>query len=96
MVPPWVPAPSRAVAATGALEFLGAAELLAPAAAPAAGCGLAVLLVALLPADIHAARRGVPLGGKPATPLRFRALVQALFASLTLWTSRPGEGTRRG
>jgi uncharacterized membrane protein len=90
MVPPGVPAPAGAVAATGALQFLGAAGLLAPATAPLAGRCLAALLVALFPANVHAARRGVALGTKPATPLWFRALVQGLFVGLTLWASRRG------
>ena len=87
MMPPWVPVPGAAVAVTGALELLGAAGLLAPATAPLAGRGLAALLVALFPANVHAARRGITLGGKPPTPLGFRTLVQALFIALTLWAS---------
>ncbi len=88
MVPPWVPAARQAVAATGVLELLGAAGLLVPATAPLAGRGLAALLVALFPANVHAARRGITLGDKPATPLWFRTLVQGLFIAVTCWASR--------
>ena len=95
MVPPWVPAPRLAVALTGGLELLGAAGLLAPATAPLAGRGLAALLVVLLPANAHAARRGIPLGGKPATPLGFRTLAQGLFVTLTLWASAARPWGRR-
>ena len=87
MVPGWVPFPGLAVTATGLLEFLGAAGLLVPATAPLAGRSLALLLVALFPANVHAARARVDLEGKPATPLWFRAPVQALFIGLLLWAT---------
>ena len=95
MVPPWMPAPRQAVAATGALELLGATALLMPTTAPLAGRGQALLLVALFPANVRAARRGVPLEDKPATPPGIRALVQGLFIALTLWASDAPRGPRK-
>ncbi|MDX6761605.1 hypothetical protein SIN09_19845 [Streptomyces sp. F8] len=54
MVPPFVPVPRLAVYATGVLELLGAAGLIREATRPAAGLGLAVLFVLMLPANIYA------------------------------------------
>lgn len=49
---------------------------------------LVLLLVALLPANVSAARRGVPMRGKPPTPLRLRILMQLLLVGLTWWASQ--------
>lgn len=87
MVPGWVPFPGLAVTATGVLQFLGAAGLLVPALTPMAARCLALLLLALFPANVHAARARVDLDGKPATPLWFRAPVQLLFIALLLWAT---------
>ena len=59
MVPPDIPAPGLWVTITGVLELAGAAGLLwKRTAALAAGC-LSLLLLALFPANVHAAREGV-------------------------------------
>src|SRR6516164_2297556 len=56
MVPPVFPQAGVLVSATGVLEILGAVGLLVPATIrPAAVC-LAILLIALFPANIRAAR----------------------------------------
>ncbi|MER7011482.1 DoxX family protein [Saccharopolyspora sp. NPDC000359] len=54
MVPPALPAPGLLVTATGVLELLGAAGLLLRRTAPWAAAGLAVLLVVMFPANVHA------------------------------------------
>ena len=60
IVPPQLPAPALLVTATGLLELLGAAGLLlAPTRAAAAGC-LFVLMLAMFPANVHAARMPNP------------------------------------
>src|SRR5262245_37049830 len=69
MVPPYFPKPGLLVAITGGLEIAGAIGLLIPAMAPVAATALALLLLAMFPANVHAARRGVTLRGAPATPL---------------------------
>ncbi|GAB3413436.1 DoxX family protein [Flindersiella endophytica] len=79
MVPPRLPRPELLVALTGGLELLGAAGLLLPATRTAAAVCLALLMVAMFPANVYAARRDVPLGGRPATPLVPRTLMQLLF-----------------
>ncbi|MGV9576558.1 DoxX family protein [Streptomyces sp. NPDC003509] len=87
MVPPFVPAPHVMVQVTGALEFLGAAGLVRATTRPAAGIGLAVLFVLMLPANIYAALEDIPLNGDPATPLWFRIPEQLLFIVLALWAA---------
>lgn len=81
MVPPGLPRPDLLVALTGVLEIAGAIGLLLPATRVWAAYGLIALLVALLPANISAARRGTLLRGKPATPLWLRVPMQVLFVA---------------
>jgi uncharacterized membrane protein len=79
MVPPGLPRPDVLVTVTGILELAGAAGLLLPATAPvAAGC-LALLMVAMFPANVFAARRDVPLGGRRPMPLLPRTALQIVF-----------------
>lgn len=79
LVRPGLPGPRLLVAVTGVLELGGAAALLVPAAAPYAAAGLALLMAAMFPANVSAARRGVPLRGRPPTPLPLRTVLQAVF-----------------
>jgi uncharacterized membrane protein len=87
MVPGWLPRPHLVVFATGLLELLGARGLLLPTTLPLAGTCLALLLVAMFPANIKAARHHVMIGTKPATPLWFRTVVQVVFVAALLWVS---------
>lgn len=79
MVPPAIPRPDLMVTLTGVLEILGAVGLLIPTTAKAAAACLMVLLIALFPANIRAAREKLTIGGKPATPLLLRTLLQVIF-----------------
>jgi len=79
MVPPALPRPDLLVFATGVAELAGAVGLLVPATTFWAACGLIVLMAAMLPANISAARRGVLLRGRQATPLWLRVPMQVLF-----------------
>jgi len=79
MVPRVFSRPDLMVSATGVLEILGAVGLLIPAIAPVAAAGLAMLLIALFPANIRAAREGLTIGGRAATALPLRALLQVVF-----------------
>jgi len=85
MVPPAIPHPMEFVYFTGVCEILGAFGLLVPRVRAAAALALIVLFVALLPANIHAARAGLTLRGKPVTPLALRVPMQILFVALTAW-----------
>ncbi|GAB3645629.1 DoxX family protein [Glycomyces tarimensis] len=84
MVPPRLPAPAMLVTVTGVLELAGAVGVLVPATSTAAGIGLALLLVAMFPANVHAARNGVPMRGRPATPLPPRTAQQVLYIAAAL------------
>jgi len=87
MIPERFPSPAALVAVTGVLEIAGAAGLLVPATATAAAICLALLLVAMFPANYSAARRGVSLAGKTATPLGIRTAEQILFIALAILAS---------
>lgn len=93
MVPPFVPLPRLAVYVTGVLELLGATGLVREATRPAAGLGLAMLFVLMLPANIHAAVQHISSNGEPATPLWFRIPEQVLFIGIALWAYLPTRAT---
>jgi uncharacterized membrane protein len=84
MVPPRFANPERLVTLTGVLELLGALGLLLPYVYRIAAVGLALLLVALFPANVHAARAGLTLRGRPATPLAPRTALQVVFIGALL------------
>ncbi len=87
MVPAWVPRPELMVTLTGVLEVLGAVGLLVPVTRRIAGLALIAFLVAVFPANVHAAQTGVLLGGEPATPLLPRLMIQLIFIGLTWWSA---------
>jgi uncharacterized membrane protein len=84
MVPPGFPNPELLVTISGVAEIAGAIGLLIPRVAPFAAAGLTLLLIAVFPANVHAARAGVTLAGNPATPLVARTLEQLLFLGAVL------------
>ncbi len=90
MVPSALPRRDLLVSATGVLEILGAVGLLIPAIAPVAAVCLAMLLIALFPANIRAAREGLTIGGRPATALPLRTLLQLVFIAAVLVAGFPG------
>ena len=85
MVPSFFPARRQIVFITGLLEIAGAVGLLIPLLRTAAGICLALLFVAMFPANINAALRQVPLRGRSATPLWLRLPMQVLFIALAVW-----------
>src|SRR5215831_10715554 len=87
MVPTSLPAPALLITATGVLELMGAIGLLVPWARTAAASGLMALLVAMFPANVHAARGGVVIAGRRAMPLVWRVPLQ-LFWIAALWWVR--------
>ena len=84
MVPAVFPRPDLMVTVTGILEILGVIGLVIPAVARYAGICLALLLVALFPANVRAAANGLTIAGRPATPLAARTLIQIAFLTATL------------
>lgn len=79
MVPPRLPRPELIVAATGVLETAGAIGLLVPATHHLAALCLALLLVAVFPANVHAARTN-----RAASPLLPRTIEQLVFVAACL------------
>ena len=79
MVPAAFPRPDLIITITGVLELLGAVGLVLPVAAGPASACLAVLLVAMFPANVRAARHNLTIGGKAATGLLLRTVLQVVF-----------------
>ena len=79
MVPAAFPFRRQIVTITGCLELLGAVGLLIPATRGAAGVCLALLFVAMFPANVRGAVRNLSLRGRPATPLWLRVPMQLAF-----------------
>jgi uncharacterized membrane protein len=82
MVPPALPAPELLVTITGLLEFAGAAGLLWARTAPWAAGGLAGLLVAMFPANVHWALSGQ--AADVAETLWPRTVIQLVFLAATV------------
>jgi len=72
---------------TGVFELLGAIGLLVPQTLPLATYGLIALLVAMFPANVHAAREGLMVAGRRATPLLWRLPLQVFWIA-ALWSVR--------
>jgi uncharacterized membrane protein len=85
MVPPAIPHAMAVIYFTGVCEIAGGIGLLIPATRLAAAIALIVFFVAVLPANIRAAKAGVGLRGKPATRLGLRIPMQVVFIALTWW-----------
>jgi uncharacterized membrane protein len=79
MVPPIFRRPALLVSITGILEILGAIGLLIPITARPAALCLAILLIALFPANVRAARRRLTILGRPVPGLFLRACIQLVF-----------------
>ena len=85
IVPPQLPAPGLLVSFTGVLEFLGAVGLLVPATRVAAAACLLLLMVAMFPANIYAARMPNPPKSMTARlPLRTAEEIVYLAAAIVV------------
>ncbi|HLZ23204.1 MAG TPA: DoxX family protein [Ktedonobacterales bacterium] len=87
MVPSVFPFRRQIVTITGYLELLGAIGLLIPATRLLAGICLALLFIAMFPANVSAALRKASLRGRPATPLWLRVPMQLVFIGVALWAA---------
>ena len=87
MVPPGMPFPAALVTVTGLLELAGAIGLLVPAVATLAAYSLIALLIALFPANVHAARAGLELAGQAAMPLVWRLPLQLFWIAALWWVA---------
>jgi uncharacterized membrane protein len=84
MVPPAFPRPDLLVTISGILEVLGAIGLMLPRIAPYAALGLSLMLLAIFPANIHAARNRLTIAGSRVPALLPRALMQVIFLAATV------------
>ena len=84
MVPPVFSRPDLLVTLTGICEILGAIGLLIPKVAPFAAIGLSLFLIAVFPANVRAARDGIAIAGRRASPLPVRAAIQVIFLIATI------------
>jgi uncharacterized membrane protein len=78
IVPPRLPAPGSLVTITGLLELLGAVGLLLPMTRVAAAVCLLVLMLAMFPANVYAARMPNPPKSM-TTQLPLRIAVEVVF-----------------
>jgi uncharacterized membrane protein len=85
IVPPQLPAPGLLVTVTGVLEFLGAVGLLVPSTRVAAALCLLLLMLAMFPANIYAARMpNPPKSMTTQLPLRTAEEVIYLAAAIVV------------
>ncbi len=91
MVPPGLPRPELIVTVTGILELLGAIGLMIPIVATYAAFGLSLLLIAMFPANVHAARQCLRIAGRPVPNLYVRTLMQMVFLAATIAVVVGGE-----
>lgn len=84
MVPSAFPRPNLLVTITGVLEILGALGLFVPETARVACICLALLLIALFPANVRAAHEHLTIGGRPVPGLVVRGFMQLVFIGTLL------------
>jgi uncharacterized membrane protein len=75
---------------TGVCEIAGAIGTLIPRTRTLAGVCLILLLIAIFPANVKAAREKMNVAGRPATPLVPRTVMQIVFIGLVWWSTLPG------
>lgn len=92
MVPSALPMPGALVTLTGALELVGAAGLALPSWSRAAALALVALLVAMFPANIHAAKAGLQIAGRRAMSLVPRLGLQLFWIACLLWVAVRSRG----
>ena len=91
MVPPALPAPELLVTVSGVLELAGAAGLLIARTVPWAAAGLSLMLIAMFPANVHAASYS-DVWDDQLVP---RTIMQLVFLAATLTVVRTSWPQRR-
>ncbi len=79
MVPSTFPIPDLIITVTGVLEILGGVGLLIPRTARISAICLALLLLAMFPANVRAARQGLTILGRRAMSVPLRGAIQVVF-----------------
>jgi len=93
MMPPWLPWHLELVYLSGILELLGAVGLMLPGTRRLAGFGLAALLIAIFPANVHVALSGGTVEGLPEARWYYwlRLPLQIIFIGWALWCSKTDQ-----
>lgn len=95
IVPPPIPMKRAVVQITGAMEIAFAVGLIVPRFRRVTGWALALFLLAVLPANIHMALEGMPLGALDTPALLWgRVALQFPLIALVLWSTN-AYGTGR-
>ncbi len=84
MIPPGFPRPALLVTFTGFLEAAGAIALQFSRLEPYAAATLFLMLIAVFPANIYAAKHHLTLGGSPVPSLLPRVAIQIVLL-IALW-----------
>lgn len=75
---------------TGVCEIAGAIGILIPQTRSLAGTCVILLLIAMFPANVKAAREKLNVAGRPATPLVPRTVLQVAIIGLVWWSTLLG------
>jgi uncharacterized membrane protein len=84
MVPRRFPSPGLIVTITGLLEIAGSIGLIVEATHRVAGLSLAMLFVAMFPANVRAATQKLTIGGRPVLGVVSRGVIQVVFIAAAL------------
>ncbi|MBA3323287.1 MAG: DoxX family protein [Pyrinomonadaceae bacterium] len=97
IMPPYLPAHLELIYLSGVLEILGGIGVFLARTRRWAGYGLAVLLVAVLPANLHMALNQIQVTDTPTPPLLLwlRLPLQAILILLIIWCTREGNHQQR-
>ncbi len=87
MIPSPLPNDLWVIYLTGAFEIVGAIGILMPRTRGLAGICLVLLLIAMFPANVHAALNDIRLDGRPPTTLWLRTPMQLLYIGMVWWTA---------
>lgn len=87
MVPSWVPWPRATVLATGVMELAGALGLLWLPSRRAAGWGLALLTIAVTPANLYMLEHAADFPTVPYWALVARLPLQVALLALIIWST---------
>ncbi len=88
MMPPYLPAHRELVAVSGVLEMLGGVAVLLPRFRSAAGVGLALLLIAVFPANLHMALNADQFSSMSPVALYLRLPLQILLIAWARWATK--------
>lgn len=95
MIPPPLTGALWVIYLTGVLEAAGAAGLLIPRVSRLAAIGLALLLLAMFPANVYAGLNGVTLRGASPSALWWRAPLQLFWVAVLWWSAMARPRVRR-